>query len=98
MVATRFGGQGRVSTKAKLAEELIIMGKVLVRLREAAGFKQSDIAASLGVPPSWLSKIESGSRRLDVIELIQIADAMKREPGELVEEIRDALSALAKRS
>ncbi len=97
-MATRFGGQGRVSTKAKLAEELIIMGKVLVRLREAAGFKQSDIAASLGVPPSWLSKIESGSRRLDVIELLQIAEAMNREPSELIEEIRAALSSVAKQA
>ncbi len=38
-MATRFGGQGRVSTKAKLAEELVVMGKVLVRVREAAGIK-----------------------------------------------------------
>lgn len=90
-MATRFGGQGRVSTKSKLADELIVMGKVLVRVREGAKIKQSDVAAKLGVPPSWLSKVESGTRRLDVIELIRIAEAMGHEPSHLIEQIRLAL-------
>lgn len=90
-MATRFGGQGRVSTKAKLADELVVMGRVLVRIREGAKIKQSDVAAKLGVPPSWLSKVESGTRRLDVIELIRIAEAMGHEPSHLVEQIRAAL-------
>ncbi|MGK2858962.1 MAG: helix-turn-helix domain-containing protein [Thermoanaerobaculia bacterium] len=90
-MATRYGGQGRVSTKAKLADELVILGTVLVIARERSGIKQSDIAAKLGVPASWLSKVESGSRRLDVIELIQIAEAMEIDAGELIGEIRMAL-------
>ncbi|MFA6954553.1 MAG: helix-turn-helix transcriptional regulator [Thermoanaerobaculia bacterium] len=95
-MATRFGGQGRVSTKAKLADELVVMGKVLVRVREAAGIKQSDVAARLGVPPSWLSKVESGSRRLDVVELIRIAEAMSLEPSALIAEIHSALLAASR--
>lgn len=90
-MATRYGGQGRVSTKAKLADELVILGAVLANARERSGIKQGDVASKLGVPPSWLSKVESGTRRLDVIELIQIAEAMEIEPGELVDEIRLAL-------
>lgn len=95
-MATRFGGQGRVSTKAKLADELIVMGRVLVRVREAAGIKQSDVAARLGVPPSWLSKVESGSRRLDVVELIKVAEAISIEPAALIAEIHAALNAAVK--
>lgn len=90
-MATRYGGQGRVSTKSKLADELVILGLVLANARERAGFKQLDVAARLDVPASWLSKVESGTRRLDVIELIRIAEAMELEPGELVDEIRLAL-------
>ena len=90
-MATRYGGQGRVSTKAKLADELVILGAVLANARERSGIKQGDVAAKLGMPASWLSKVESGTRRLDVIELIQIAEAMKLEPGELIDEIRLAL-------
>jgi len=95
-MATRFGGQGRVSTKAKLADELVVMGKVLIRVREAAGIKQSDVAARLGVPPSWLSKVESGTRRLDVVELIRVAEAMSLEPAALIAEIHAALAAAAR--
>jgi transcriptional regulator with XRE-family HTH domain len=95
-MATRYGGQGRVSTKAKLADELVILGEVIVRAREAAAMKQNDVAAKLGVPASWLSKVESGTRRLDVIELIRIAEAIEVEPGELIDEIRLALVAMGR--
>lgn len=90
-MTTRYGGAGRISTKTKLAEELGILGKVLVRVRERAGLKQSDVAARLGVPASYLSKIENGTRRLDVIELIQIARAMKVDPADIVRELAKAL-------
>jgi len=90
-VTARYGGADRISTKTKLAEELGILGKVLVRVRERAGLKQSDVAARLGVPASYLSKIENGTRRLDVIELIQIARAMKVDPADIVRELEKAL-------
>ena len=88
---SRHGGQDRISTKAKLAGELVTLGHVLVRARERAGLKQSDVAAKLGMPASYLSKIENGTRRLDVIELLQIADAMGIDPAEIVRELRDEL-------
>jgi transcriptional regulator with XRE-family HTH domain len=90
-MATRYGGEGRVSTKAKLADELVILGEVLVRARDRAGMKQTDVAQRLGVPASWLSKVESGTRRLDVIELIRIAEALEVEAGALVDEVCLAL-------
>ena len=90
---SRHGGQDRVSTNSKLAAELRILGEVLVRARERAGFKQSDIATKLGLPASYLSKIENGTRRLDVIELIRIAEAMNVDPAELVRQLERALAA-----
>ncbi len=88
---SRTGGADRVSTKAKLASELLILGRVLAAARERAGVKQSDLAAKLGVPASYLSKIENGTRRLDVIELMQIAEAMEVDPGDLIRELQDEL-------
>jgi transcriptional regulator with XRE-family HTH domain len=90
-VKARYGGADRVSTKARLADELLILGRVLARARERAGVKQSDLAATLGVPASYLSKIENGTRRLDVIELVEIAEAMNVDPAEIVRELREAL-------
>lgn len=93
MSTSRYGGQDRVSTKAKLAAELVTLGEVLVAVRERAGMKQSDVAAKLGVPASYLSKIENGTRRLDVIELIQIAEALGVDPAEIIRELQAALNS-----
>ena len=49
--------------------------KVLREVRQAAGFRQSDLAARLGVPQSFVSKYESGERRLDLIEIEKICKA-----------------------
>ena len=94
MTAPR-GGADRVSTKTKLAHELRVLGEVLVRARERAGLKQAEVAARLGLPASYLSKIESGTRRLDVIELIRIAEAMEMDPAALIAEVQKALSSRA---
>jgi transcriptional regulator with XRE-family HTH domain len=95
---SRHGGADRVSTKAKLSNELLILGRVLVAARERAKLKQSDVAARLGLPASYLSKIENGTRRLDVIELIRIAEAMEIDPAEIVRELQEDLGAIAPRS
>ena len=91
-MTTRNGGADRISTKTKLAEQLKILGDILVRARSRAGLKQSDVAARLELPPSYLSKVENGTRRLDVIELIQIAEAMGSDPGEIVRDVEKALT------
>ena len=91
-MASRSGGADRISTKAKLAEELLTLGSVLARARERAGLKQSDVVGKLGLPASYLSKVENGTRRLDVIELIHSAEAMEMDPGELVRELQQELS------
>ena len=59
----------------------------LLRLiRTEAGLTQTDVAQSLRQPQSFVSKYESGERRLDVLELrevclvagISLADFVKR--------------------
>lgn len=52
----------------------------LVQLRAArvrAGLKQTDAAIRLGRPQSFVSKCESGERRVDVVELGQFCKAYK---------------------
>jgi transcriptional regulator with XRE-family HTH domain len=93
-MATRSGGQDRISTKAKLAAELKVLGGILARARETHGLRQSVVAERLGLPASHLSKIKNGTRRLDPIELVRIAEAIGADPGEIVNELRDALNRL----
>ncbi len=49
---------------------------LLREARLAAGLRQADVAAQLGEPQSYVSKYESGERRLDIVELWAILDAL----------------------
>ena len=45
----------------------------LSRARQKAGLTQVEVAERLGRPQSYVSKCESGERRVDVIELAEFA-------------------------
>jgi transcriptional regulator with XRE-family HTH domain len=50
----------------------------LKEAREYVGLKQDDVAKKLGIPRSALSNIEAGSRKVDAIELAQLAKLYQR--------------------
>ena len=49
------------------------LGARLKETREYRGFSQEEVAKYLGVPRSAVSLIESGARRLDVLEVRKLA-------------------------
>lgn len=49
---------------------------MLRRLRSERGLNQEQLAAKLGVRQEWVSRYEVGERRLDVVELADIASAL----------------------
>lgn len=53
----------------------------LKKARLNASLKQADVAKTLGRPQSYISKIESGERTLDVIEYINLCQAMGLNPS-----------------
>ena len=55
-----------------------ILGERLKEAREYVGLKQEDVAKKLGIPRSALSNIEAGSRKVDAIELAQLAKLYQR--------------------
>jgi transcriptional regulator with XRE-family HTH domain len=56
---------------------------LLVNVRQEAGLTQRDLAHLLKRPRSFVSRIESGERRLDVVEFVALATALKIDPVEL---------------
>jgi transcriptional regulator with XRE-family HTH domain len=50
----------------------------LKKARIEADLKQEEVAEKLGKPQSYISKIESGERRVDVAELKILADVYKK--------------------
>lgn len=49
---------------------------LLRQVRRDAGLRQVDLAQLLGQPQSFVSKYESGERRLDLVQLEQICKAV----------------------
>lgn len=54
---------------------------VLRERREGAGLSQTDVAKALRWSQQKVSGIESGARRLDVLEFIELADLLGLSPG-----------------
>lgn len=56
----------------------------LRELREAQGLTQQALAERTGVRQATVSQIESGTSRVDLDVLERLADALGKEPGELL--------------
>lgn len=64
--------------------------ELLRQLRKDAGLRQEDLAKRLARPQSYVSKYESGERRLDLIELREIALALGTSLVDLVRRFEDS--------
>lgn len=64
--------------------------RVLRQARQRAGLRQTQLAACLGTPQSFISKYEAGQRRLDLIELAAICAALDISLATLVEAFETA--------
>jgi len=64
-----------MATRANFAEKKRFLSLVR-QMRLDAGLRQADLARKLGEPQSFVSRYESGDRRLDVLELRQICGVL----------------------
>ena len=65
--------------------------RVIRDTREAKGITQTRLAHALNRPQSFVAKIESGQRRVDVVELIALAKGLGCSPVDLVERLAKEL-------
>ncbi len=61
---------------------------LLADRRKKAGLTQEALARRLSRPQSFVSKYEKGERRLDVIEFLEVADAVGLDPAAFIRHLR----------
>lgn len=61
-----------------------VLRAFLVERRKKAGLTQVEVARKLGRHQSFVATVESGQRRIDVVELLDFADAIRFDPRDLI--------------
>jgi transcriptional regulator with XRE-family HTH domain len=59
----------------------------LKEARVAAGLRQVDVADALGRPQSYVAKIESGERKVDFMEVLDLCAVIGLDPTALAQEL-----------
>lgn len=78
--------------KSLNSKEHKILLEMLYHLRVISGLRQSDLATLLNVPQSFVSKIESGERRIDLIELRAILKCTNTDITEFIIEFEKKIN------
>jgi transcriptional regulator with XRE-family HTH domain len=63
------------------------VGAALAAARERAGLTQVQLAKLLRKPQSFISNYERGQRRIDVLEMLRIVEALKGDPRRVFSDI-----------
>jgi transcriptional regulator with XRE-family HTH domain len=67
--------RGGPRTPQKTADRRVLL-ELLQTVRKEAGLRQEDLAAAIGRKQAYISKYEQGERRLDLLDLATICDAV----------------------
>lgn len=78
--------------KSLFTPEQRSLQRLLRQVRLGAGLRQADLAELLERPQSFVSKYESGERRLDLLEIRQICRAVGISLAEFVKRFEESQS------
>lgn len=67
-----------------------MIASALTAQRRAKGMTQAQVAEAMGRHQPFVANIESGERRVDLVELLDIADIIELDVEALIKELREA--------
>ena len=73
--------------KSTDSQRYLTLLKLLTERRKALGLSQTTLADRLGRIQTFVSKYERGERRLDIIEFLDIANALNLDPGRIIRQL-----------
>lgn len=81
---------GRKSVKSVQRSDYDSLLTLLKEARARAGMTQTELAKKLNEQQAFVSKYESGDRRIDIVEFVDIAKALGLPPEDLFAEFLGA--------
>jgi transcriptional regulator with XRE-family HTH domain len=88
----KFFGKLRV-TKSLHTAAYRKLTELLLEARQTAGLTQQEVADRLETHQSYIAKVEKGERRIDVVELVQLARAIGVSSASLTKKIEAVVAA-----
>lgn len=61
--------------------------RMLIQKRESVGITQAELANKLGEYQSFVARLESGQRRIDVVEFLTLARALEFDAASFIEDL-----------
>ncbi|MDH5822705.1 helix-turn-helix transcriptional regulator [Luteimonas sp. RD2P54] len=82
-----------MSAKSIYKPEYKVLRRLLFEMRESAGLKQKEMASRLQRPQSYVSSVERGRRRMDLLQLREYCLACEQEVVDFVRRFEDEITA-----
>ena len=71
-------------SKSLRSKAHLVLVNELRTARKQSGLSQQEVADRLGVPQSFVAKVELGERRLDVVEFLRLSSAIETSPTDIL--------------
>ncbi len=84
----------RSTRKSVHSEEHRLLRDLLKEARRKAELSQQELADRIGRPQSFVAKYEKGDRRLDLVEVIDIAQGLGTDPLRIVRALVQKVASL----
>lgn len=82
--------------KSTFSESYKLFRNLLIQTRKEKKLTQVQLAQQLAKPQSFVTKYELGERRLDLIEFLQIASALKTNPVTFINKLQKEIRNIKK--
>lgn len=88
---------GTKGTGSLRSPENDLLLEILRSVRTEKGVSQEALSSKMGQSTTFIVKIERGTRRIDVVEFIRLANELDVDPVELFGEVVSAINRRSKR-
>jgi transcriptional regulator with XRE-family HTH domain len=64
------------------------LSQLMTEARKKSGLSQQEVADRLGRPQTYVSRVERGTRQMDLVEFLEVAEAIGFDPAEFIEQLK----------